>query len=97
MSNKFALLDIMRRSGARLSVVLVSWVDSAEIASLVEEISIQPVDWPLAQSVDSPRRRSNVQQDQRPPLARNRLLEAAHAADTATAVQRGTNNPVLKR
>jgi len=28
-------------------------VDSAEIAYLVEEISIQPVDWPLAQSVDS--------------------------------------------
>jgi hypothetical protein len=28
-------------------------VDSAEIASLVEEISIQPVDGPLAQSVDS--------------------------------------------
>ena len=34
-------------------VVFVSWVDSAEIAAVVEQISIQPVDRPLAQSVDS--------------------------------------------
>jgi hypothetical protein len=40
MSNKFALSDIIRYAGKRFNVVLVSWVDSAEIASLVEEISI---------------------------------------------------------
>ncbi len=39
MSNKFALSDIKRFAPLHASVVLVSWVDSAEIASLVEEIS----------------------------------------------------------
>jgi hypothetical protein len=40
MSNKFALSDINEIASQDASVVLVSWVDSAEIASLVEEISI---------------------------------------------------------
>ncbi len=40
MSNKFALSDIMRYAEKEFSVVLVSWVDSAEIASLALEISI---------------------------------------------------------
>ncbi len=34
-------------------VVLISWVDSAEIASLVEEASIYPVYWALVQTLDS--------------------------------------------
>ena len=39
-----------------LIVVLISWVDWPEIGSLVEEVSTQPVDRALAQSVDSSRR-----------------------------------------
>lgn len=39
MSDKFTLSDIKRFAPLHASVVLVSWVDSAEIASLVEEIS----------------------------------------------------------
>lgn len=36
----FALSDAKEYAQRHVSVVLVSWVDSAEIASLVEEISI---------------------------------------------------------
>jgi len=40
MSNKFALLDMAKYTPHDVDVVLVSWVDSAEIASLALEISI---------------------------------------------------------
>ena len=40
MSNKFVLSDIIEGPTKSGCVVLISWVDSAEIASLVEEISI---------------------------------------------------------
>ena len=40
VSNKFALSDTVVLGSVDIHVVLVSWVDSAEIASLVEEISI---------------------------------------------------------
>ncbi|WP_205387964.1 hypothetical protein, partial [Sulfitobacter sp. DFL-23] len=40
MSNKFALSDVKSYAEKQFNVVLVSWVDSAEIASLVEGISI---------------------------------------------------------
>ncbi|MET4104074.1 hypothetical protein ABIE58_003523, partial [Roseovarius sp. MBR-78] len=36
MSNNLALSDAKRYAQRHVSVVLVSWVDSAEIASLVE-------------------------------------------------------------
>ncbi len=40
MSNKFALSDIKKYAQRYVSVALVSWVDSAEIASLTREVSI---------------------------------------------------------
>ena len=40
MSNKFTLSDMKSYAGKQFNVVLVSWVDSAEIASLIEETSI---------------------------------------------------------
>ena len=40
MSNNVELSDAKEYAQRHVSVALVSWVDSAEIASLVEEISI---------------------------------------------------------
>ena len=55
------------------------------------------MDGPLAQSVDSARRRPNLQQDQRASRASLRMFEDTHSTDTAAKVQQQTYNPALKQ